>query len=127
MVSTLSAMNFRSACRIEKVAVLPGAAVGGGFVAALDDFLREIWSLLDRLADHEGRELDLMLVHQVEDARHAFVDTVLEEGVGRQVGQAFLDRVRNHSAGSGDRLAAGLKHERETDSKASVIGLISPW
>jgi hypothetical protein len=105
-----------------EIAVLPRVAVGGGFVAAIDDLACEIRRLLDGLADHEGRELHLMLVHQVEDVRHALIDAVLEEGVCRQVGQTLLDRIGDDAASAGDRLAAGLEHEREADGEAGVVG-----
>src|SRR5580704_1589439 len=122
MVSALSAMNFGSASGSRKMAVLPRAAVGGGFVAALDDLACEIRRLFDGLADHEGRELHLMLVHQVEDAWYALIDAVLEEGVGRQVRQPFLDRIGDDAASARDRLAASLEHEGEADGEAGVVG-----
>ena len=44
------------------IAVVPDAAVGSGFVAASHDLSRNIRRGLDGLADHEGAELDLMLM-----------------------------------------------------------------
>jgi hypothetical protein len=69
--------------------------MGSGLVAALHDLASEVRRLLDRLADHEKAQLHLMLVHQVKDAGHALKGAVLEEGVGWQIRETFLDRVRD--------------------------------
>jgi hypothetical protein len=79
-------------------------------MTALDDLPREIRRLLDRLPNHEGGQLDLMLIRQVEDSRHPLIDAIMEEGVGRQVRQPLLD-VGDDSARAGDRLTACLEHE----------------
>jgi hypothetical protein len=74
------------------------------------------------LTIHERREFDLVLVHQVKDSRHALIHAVLEKGIGRQVWQAFLNRVRDDAARARDRLAASFEHERETDGNARAVG-----
>src|SRR5882762_326321 len=84
--------------RVERVAVLPCTAVRGSLMSTLDDLARQVGSLVDRAADHERRHLDPVLVEQVEEPRDSFVDAVLEEGIGRQVGAALPDRLRNHAA-----------------------------
>lgn len=84
--------------------------MGCGLMTALDDLPREIRRLLDRLPNHEGGQLDLMLIRQVEDSRHPLIDAIMEEGVGRQVRQPLLD-VGDDSARAGDRLTACLEHE----------------
>src|SRR5207245_3180764 len=84
--------------RVERVAVLPRAAVRGRLVSAPYDLARQIGSLVDRAADHERRHLDPVLVEQVEEPGDSFVDAVLEEGIGRQVGATLPDRLRNHAA-----------------------------
>jgi hypothetical protein len=63
-----------------------------------------------------------MLVEQIEQARNALIDAVLEEGVGRQIGKAGLDRLGYHAAGPGDRLAAGFEHQREADGEPRLAG-----
>lgn len=85
--------------------------MGCGLMTALDDLPREIRRLLDRLPNHEGGQLDLMLIRQVEDSRHPLIDAIMEEGVGRQVRQPLLDGVGDDSARAGDRLTACLEHE----------------
>jgi len=84
--------------RVQRVAVLPCASVRGSLVSAPHDLARQVGSLVDRAADHERRHLDPVLVEQVKEPRDSFVDAVLEEGIGRQVGAAVLDRIRNHAA-----------------------------
>ena len=50
-----------------------------------------------------------MLVHQIEDAGDAFVVAVRKKGIGRQVGDATFDLVRDHTAGlTAFGLALGL-------------------
>src|SRR5260221_5908426 len=94
----------------ELVGVVPYPAVSGRLVTPAHDLLSEIGRGFDRLADHERAELDPVLVHEVEHARDALVMAVGEEGVGRQVRDALLDRVGDDAAGAGDRLPAALEH-----------------
>jgi hypothetical protein len=106
---------------IKEIAVLPGAAVSRGFMAAADNLPREIGRFVDGLTDHEGRELDLVLVHQVEDSGDALVHAVLEDAVGRQIGQTLLHRFFEEAGRAGDRLTATLEHEREADGKTGTV------
>src|SRR6266446_4695136 len=76
--------------RVQRVAVLPGAAVRGRLVSAPHDLARQVGGFIDRAADHERRHLDPVLVEQVEEPRDSFVDAVLEEGIGGQIGDAML-------------------------------------
>jgi len=62
-----------------------------------------------------------VLVHEVEHAGDALVMAVGEEGVGRQIGDALLDWVRNHTVCSRDRLPASLEHERETHRQPRTV------
>src|SRR5437764_15119755 len=83
---------------VELIAVLPGAAMRGRLVAATHDLARKLGCAVDGAADHEGAHLDLMLVEQVEQARDALIHAILEESVGRQVGEAMSDRIGYHTA-----------------------------
>src|SRR3979409_896264 len=62
-----------------------------------------------------------MLVNEVEHAGDAFVMAVGEEGVGRQIRQALLDCVRDHTACARDRLPAAFEHERETHRQPRAV------
>ncbi len=57
-----------------------------------DNLPREVRMLLDRFAGHERGHFDLVLVEQVEHARHAFLNSVIEEAVGAEIRIAALDR-----------------------------------
>jgi hypothetical protein len=59
--------------------------VSGGFVAAFDDFAREIRRLVYRMPDHERGHFDLVLVEQIQDAWDAFIYAVFKEGVRGQI------------------------------------------
>jgi hypothetical protein len=96
---------------IEPVAVLPGAAMRSGLVATTHDFASEVRLLVDRLADHEGGELDPVLIEQVENTGDAFIDAALEEGVRRQVRQTVLNRIGDDPARARDGLTARLEHQ----------------
>ena len=61
-------------------------------VPAADDLAGEVRLVFDGASDHERRQLDAALVHQVEHARDALGVAVGEKRVGRQVGQPSLDR-----------------------------------
>jgi len=97
--------------RIEEIAVLPGAAVRPGLMAALHDLASEIGHFVDGLADHEGREFYLMFVHQVKDSGDALVHAVLEETIGRQIGQTLFHWFFDEAWRPGDRLTSALKHK----------------
>jgi hypothetical protein len=58
-------------------------------MTATHNIARKIGRSVDGLADHEGSELNLVLVHQVEDSRDALVHAVLEDAVSRQIGQVI--------------------------------------
>jgi hypothetical protein len=67
---------------VEKVAVLPRATMGGCLVPAPDYLAGELRRLVDALTDHEGTELHMMLVREVQEARNTLVDAVLKEAAG---------------------------------------------
>src|SRR5882762_11575471 len=52
-----------------------------------------------------------MLVHEIEHARDTLVMSIGEEGVGWQVRDALLNRIRDDTASAGDRLPSALEHE----------------
>jgi hypothetical protein len=81
------------------------AAVRRRLVPAADDLAGEVRLVFDGAADHERRQLDAVLVHQVEHARDALGVAVGEKRVGRQVGQPSLDRFGQEPAGTRDGLA----------------------
>jgi len=54
-----------------------------------------------------------MLVHEIEHTRNTLVMSIGEEGVRWQVRDALLNRIRDDAASAGDRLPAGLEHERK--------------
>src|SRR5260221_8660021 len=106
---------------VQGVAVFPCASMGGRLVSASHDLARQLWRLLDGLPNHERRHLHAVLVEQIQKPGDAFVDPVLKESIGRQIRKSLLYWVRNDTAGSGDRLPAGLEHEREAYGQARAI------
>ena len=88
---------------------------------APDDLARQFRVLLDRLADHERCDFDVVLVEQVERARDALVHAIGEEGVGRLIGKAGLDRLRQRTACTRDRLPSGFKHQGDADRQPSAV------
>ena len=123
LLDALDAVDDESALgvRIEGIAVLPGAAVRRCLMTATHNIARKIGRLVYGFADHEGSELDLVLVHQVEDSGDALVHAVLEDAVGRQIGQTLLHWFFEEAGRAGDRLTAALKHEREADGKTGTV------
>jgi hypothetical protein len=91
------------------------------FVAAPDDLTRQLVMLFDRLADHERRDLDAMLVEQVERTRNALVHAVVEEGIRHLIGVAGLDRFGQGTACAGDRLPAAFKHQGDADRQPCAV------
>jgi hypothetical protein len=53
--------------------------------------------------------------------------SVGEKGVGRQVRDALLDGIRDHTACARDRLAAALEHERETHRQPRAVRPEAGW
>jgi len=91
-------------------------------MAAPHDLLRKLGRFVDGLTDHEGGELDLMLVHQVEDPRDALVYAVLEDAIGREVRQTIFHGFLDKAGGARDRLSPGLEHEGEADGETRAVG-----
>jgi hypothetical protein len=63
--------------------------VSGGLVTAPHDLLRKLGRFVDGLADHEGRELHLMLVHQVQNPGNALGYAVLKHAIGCEIRRTF--------------------------------------
>jgi len=82
-----------------------------GLMAAPHDLPSEIGRFVHGLADHEGREFYLMLIHQVENSRNALVHAVLEDAVRRQIGEPLFHRFFDEAGRPGNRLTAALEHE----------------
>src|SRR5260370_11229497 len=91
-------------------------------MAVAYDFSGEIRRCLICFADHERGELNLMLVHQIENTWNALIVSICKERIGWEIWHALFNRIRNHSCRPRNRLATAFEHKRYADRQASSIG-----
>ena len=75
---------------------------------ALNNFLREIRMLLNCLTYHVGRDFDANPVPQIEQARNAFLETIVIPFLRGQIGILRIERWKG-AASSSFGLGAGFE------------------
>ena len=90
-------------------------------VTTIDDLCGNIGMPAYRVTNHEGRHLDSVLVHQIQDPWHTFACTVFIERVLSQIRESVQNRFGDGSSGAADRLTPRLELHGHGDRQACAF------